>query len=90
MTTRLGKVHKWHWDGALVILKWPVEAPKPNAEDVENQAGPGGNGARGDPAAPGQTNSTTGALQTSQPDTGGRAGEMMTTTNGLPSASTIS
>lgn len=40
-----------------------------------------GGGGQGQPAAPGQTTSTSGALQTTQPDTGGGAGEMVNVYN---------
>jgi hypothetical protein len=92
MAARLKKALTWLWAGVLSILKWPgcsCSTPRPPnapAPDVENQAGRGDNGeGRGQPAPPGQTTSTPGASQTSQPDTGGGAGEM----NGVVNAAGI-
>jgi hypothetical protein len=92
MTTRLETALTWIWNGVLAILRWPgcsCSTPRPPhapAPDVENQVGRGDNGeGHGQPAPPGQTNSTPGAPRTSQPDTGGGVGDM----NGVVTAAGI-
>ncbi|GFF51806.1 hypothetical protein IFM46972_09382 [Aspergillus udagawae] len=64
-------VFKWTrlWDGVLSILRWlGCACSRPAPGDEENQTAGSGNGGRGEPTPPGQTTSTPGASQTSQPD----------------------
>jgi hypothetical protein len=71
---------------AGMLVQYAEAPPHAPAPDVENQAGRGDNGeGHGQPAPPGQTNSTPGAPRTSQPDTGGGVGDM----NGVVTAAGI-